>query len=137
LYFESPLPSYFNSYYYRGRENDKSLEVELAEIENEFQNNCSKYTLSKHQILNEKSLLSNNLKPYVRVYLKDENAHLNVNHEDEIYTYYFQNSNLDVFYQSNNDDTFLKETFSTFEILNNDFDQFRFNHNFENFQLDF
>jgi hypothetical protein len=62
----------------------------LVEIENEFQNICSKYTLSKNQILNEKSLLSNNLKPYVPVYLKDKNKHLNINHEDEIYTYHFQ-----------------------------------------------
>ena len=57
-----PLSSSFNPNSYEQNENDKSLDDELVEIENEFQNICLKYTISKEHILNEKLFRSNNLK---------------------------------------------------------------------------
>ena len=80
-------PSYFIPDCFKENEENRNLEVELVEIENDFQNICSKYTFFRNPIFEEKLTKLNNMK--MNKSHATENKHLNHNQEDKTFVYDF------------------------------------------------
>ena len=81
--YPSSSPTSLN--YHEEHNEDRTLEKELAQIENEFQNICSNHNLIKDQIFKEKIIQTNNLK-IKKSYSKERDNQLRHIH-NKTYTY--------------------------------------------------